>query len=236
MKSMLAIETATEACSLALWRDPDIAQRHEITPRQHSQRLFGMLGELLPDGQLRQQGIEAVAYGAGPGSFTGLRIAASAVQGLTFAAGIPAIPVSTLGCQVQTALREGLVGEGDMVLSTLDARINEVYYQYYRIAQGLAVAVGEPRAVPPAQIALAGVDDKVFALGSGVQFVNQFAPALREQLGEVNAALLPQAQDLVPLALALAARGELQTPRQVQPVYVRDEINWKKISEQGKRT
>lgn len=232
MKGILAIETATEACSVALWRDPDIQQRHEITARQHSQRLFGMLRELLPDGRLPEHGIDAVAYGAGPGSFTGLRIAASAVQGLCFATGLPAIPVSTLACQVQTALRQGLVGEGDMVLSTLDARINEIYYACYRIEQGLAVSLGGPQAVAPGLVALPENAGTVFALGSGCQFLEQFPVAVRSQLGEVSSGLLPEARDLVPLALA---QGTTQKPQQVQPVYVRDEINWKKIPEQGKR-
>ena len=232
MKGILAIETATEACSVALWRDPDIQQRHEITPRQHSQRLFGMLRELLPDGRLAEHGIDAVAYGVGPGSFTGLRIAASAVQGLTFATGLPAIPVSTLACQVQTALRQGLVGEGDMVLSTLDARINEIYYACYRIEQGLPISLGDPQAVAPSLIVLPENTGSVFALGSGCQFLEQFPVAVRSQLGEITAGLLPEARDLVPLALA---QGTTQKPQQVQPVYVRDEINWKKIPEQGKR-
>ncbi|TDG11991.1 tRNA (adenosine(37)-N6)-threonylcarbamoyltransferase complex dimerization subunit type 1 TsaB [Seongchinamella unica] len=235
MKCILAIEAATEACSVALWRDPDIQQRHELTPRQHSQRLFGMLRELLSDGQLRAQGIEAVAYGSGPGSFTGLRIAASAVQGLTFATGLPAIPVSTLACQVQTALREGLVGEGDLVLSTLDARINEIYAQCYRIEQGLPEAIAAPRAVAPGQLSLPGEESNVFGLGSGLQFVDQFPRPVQAQLGGIDATLLPQAQDLIPLAIATASRGGLQEPQQVQPIYVREEISWKKLSEQGKR-
>ena len=235
MKGILAIETATEACSVALWRDPEVEQRFEITPRQHSQRLFAMLRELLPHGQLRAQGVDAVAYGSGPGSFTGLRIAASAVQGLAFASGLPAIAVSTLACQVQTALREGLVGEGELVLSALDARINEIYYQCYRVEQGLPVAIDVPRAVPPEQLLLPVRAGEFFGLGSGLQFVDQFTRSVRTQLGELDAKVLPQARDLVPLALAAAARGDLQTPQQVQPVYVRDEINWKKLSEQGKR-
>ncbi len=232
MKGILAIETATEACSVALWRDPELKQRHEITPRQHSQRLFGMLGELLPNGRLPEHGIEAVAYGAGPGSFTGLRIAASAVQGLTFATGLPAIPVSTLACQVQTALRQGLVGEGDRVLSSLDARINEIYYACYRIEQGLPVPMGEALAVAPALMVLPEDAASAFAVGSGCRFLEQFPEAVRAQLTGVAADLLPEARDLVPLALA---QGVAQTPQQVQPVYVRDEINWKKIPEQGKR-
>lgn len=232
MKGILAIETATEACSVALWRDPDIQQRHEITPRQHSQRLFGMLAELLPDGRLSEHGIEAVAYGVGPGSFTGLRIAASAVQGLTFASGLPAIPVSTLACQVQTALRQGLVAEGDVVLSTLDARINEIYYACYRVEQGLPRTLVEPQAVAPDRVALPAEVGPVFGLGSGCQFQKQFPQSVLSQLSGLAVELLPEARDLVPLALA---HGAKQSPQQVQPLYVRDEINWKKIPQQGKR-
>ena len=235
MKGILAIETATEACSVALWRDPDIQQRHEITPRQHSQRLFEMLRELLPDGRLPAHGIDAVCYGCGPGSFTGLRIAASAVQGLTFATGLPAIPVSTLACQVQTALREGRVGEGDLVLSALDARINEIYCACYRIVGGLPLAIGEPQAIAPSRVTLPD-DSEIFAgVGNGIQFLTQFPRSVQARVEEVAPGLVPEAQDLVPLALAYAAQGKVQTPEQVQPLYVRDEINWKKISEQGKR-
>ena len=108
MTGILAIDAATEACSVALYRDGEYRQCYERIPRQHSQRLFGMLRELLPSGNLRDQGIDAIAYGAGPGSFTGLRIATSAVQGLAYTNELPAVAMSTLACQAQTALRLGL--------------------------------------------------------------------------------------------------------------------------------
>ena len=235
MKAILAIETATDACSVALWRNQHMQQRHEVAPRQHNQRLFGMLQELLPDGQLAQQGVEAIAYGCGPGSFTGLRIAASAVQGLAFASSLPAIAVSTLACQAQTALREGLVEEGDVVLSALDARINEIYCACYRIEQGLPVAVQEAQAVAPGELQLPPGSQNMVGIGSGLQFVDQYPQAVQSTLLRYYPDVLPQAQDLVPLALAQAERGLIQTAQQVQPVYVRDEINWKKVSEQGKR-
>jgi tRNA threonylcarbamoyladenosine biosynthesis protein TsaB len=139
MMGILAIETATDACSVALYCDGEYFQRHEVIPRQHSQRLFGMLRELLPDGDLRKYGVSAIAYGCGPGSFTGLRIAASAVQGLAFAHSLPAIAISTLTSQAQTALRLGAVAADATVLSLLDAKINEVYYATYDYSDGLAV-------------------------------------------------------------------------------------------------
>ncbi|MEP5567878.1 MAG: tRNA (adenosine(37)-N6)-threonylcarbamoyltransferase complex dimerization subunit type 1 TsaB [Halioglobus sp.] len=236
MKGILAIETATEACSVAIWRDPELRQRHEIAPRQHSQLLMGMLRELLPNGQLQAHGVEAIAYGCGPGSFTGLRIAASAVQGLAYASELPAIPVSTLACQVQTALRQKLVREGDVVLSSLDARINEIYYASYRIEDGAPVALQSAQACAPAQVDLPANIQSLTAIGSGVDFLDACPQTVRNRINDSYPKLVPEAQDLIPLALILANRGELQAAREVHPVYVRDEINWKKLSEQGKQS
>ena len=104
MTGILAIETATDACSVAVFIDETLHERHQIAPQQHSQLLFGMLRELLPSGDLRAHGIDAIAYGCGPGSFTGLRIAASAVQGLAYANEMPAIAISSLACPQQRRL------------------------------------------------------------------------------------------------------------------------------------
>ena len=234
MTGILAIETATDACSVALLVGGQIRALHEVAPRQHSRRLFTMLRELLPDGDLRDHGIEGIAYGCGPGSFTGLRIAASAVQGLAYTSDLPAIAVSTLACQAQTALRLGEVDATAVVLSTLDARINEVYSAVYTFEQGLAVLQGGPRACAPADLApIHG--HSLHAVGSGCHFLEQFPAPLRESLQSSSSLLHPMAQDLIPLALAKLQRGEIQSPQQVQPVYVRDEISWKKLSEQGRR-
>lgn len=195
-----------------------------------------MLRDLLPDGQLQTHGVEAITYGCGPGSFTGLRIAASAVQGLAYASGLPAIPVSTLACQAQTAFRRNLVSEGDVVLSCLDARINEIYYACYRIENGLAVALQSAQACTPSQVALPASVQMATAVGSGCDFLEACPQEARNAINDSYSQLVPEAQDLIPLALASAHRGELQTARQVQPVYVRDEINWKKVSEQGKQS
>lgn len=236
MPAILAIETATEACSVALWRDGELRYLHELTPRQHSQRLFVMLRELLPDGQLHQQGIDAIAYGSGPGSFTGLRIAASAVQGLAFAGSLPAIPVSTLACQAQTAFRLGLLGEGEFVFSALDARINEIYHASYVIEQGLPRECQAAAACAPDAIRLDASLGHLIGVGSGCRFLDAYPGTVASRLGEVEPGLVPQARDLVPLALAALERGQVQDPRDVQPVYVRDEINWKKIPQQGKQS
>jgi tRNA threonylcarbamoyladenosine biosynthesis protein TsaB len=234
MTAILAIETATDACSVALYRDGHYSQRHEVLPRQHNQRLFSMLGELLPAGSLRDQGIDALAYGCGPGSFTGLRIAASAVQGLAFASNLPALPVSTLACQVATALRQGSIDGRRLVLSTLDARINEVYWAIYLVTEGAPALQAGPFACAPSQLQLEAFPDELDAVGSGCGLRGSFPKELCARLATVSPEILPEARDLVPLALDALQRGEGQQAMQVQPVYVRDEISWKKISEQGK--
>lgn len=231
MTGMLAIETATDACSVAVFIDGRISERHALAPRQHSQRVFTMLGELLPLGNLREQGIDVIAYGAGPGSFTGLRIAASTAQGLAFSSNLPAIPVSTLAALAQGALRLGVVAASDCVLCTLDARINEIYSAVYAYQDGLAVLQQGPWACAPAELSPLGTQ-ALCAVGNGCQFLEQCPPALRARLRMCAADLLPTAMDILPLALASFARGEAQAARMVQPVYVRDEIAWKKLSEQ----
>lgn len=234
MTGILAIETATEACSVALYLDGEVTERHELAPRQHNQRLFGMLEELLPGGDLRQGGIDAIAYGCGPGSFTGLRICASAVQGLAYTSELPAVAISTLACQAQTALRAGHVDEDSTVLSVLDARINEIYYAMYTYSGGLPVLQAGPRACAPGIIESFGECNQLHLVGSGARFMQQFPAHVRQNIDLVLPAVLPSARDLLPLALASLQLGHTQSPRQVQPVYVRDEISWKKLAQQGK--
>lgn len=234
MTTILAIDTASDACSVALYREGVYEQRYAVAPRQHSQIIFSMLSELLPDGRLRQQGVEAIAYGCGPGSFTGLRIAASAVQGLAFANDLPAIPVSTLACQAVGAVRLGLIDESTPILSVLDARINEIYAGVYTISNGVPRLHCGPVVCAPEELQIDG-ENALQAVGSGCVFVDKFPAALRHRLVTVVPEALPQAMDLVPTALDRLATGDVQSAAQVQPVYVRDEISWKKISEQGKR-
>ena len=234
MTNILAIDTSTDACSVALYRDGDYSEIHEIIPRQHSQRLFSMLRELLPNGNLRDQGMEAITYASGPGSFTGLRIAASAVQGLAFANDLPALPVSTLACQAQTALREAVATPQNRVLSMLDARINEVYWALFDYRDGLAVALEGPRVCAPQDVVFEGVRSQLVGVGGGFSYRQYLPESLQCALIDASVDLLPRARDLIPLARADFEAGQWQEPAEVMPVYVREEVSWKKISEQGK--
>jgi tRNA threonylcarbamoyladenosine biosynthesis protein TsaB len=234
MTGILAIETATDACSVALSLNGHIAERYAIAPRQHSRLLFAMLEEVLPAERLADMGIQAIAYGSGPGSFTGLRIAASVVQGLAYSCGLPAIAVSTLTVLAQTALRLGETGADDTVLSTIDARINEVYSAVYTYEDGLAVLRDGPWACAPADL-LPAATGSLCAVGSGCHLLDQFPPSLRARISSSAPGVLPMARDIIPLALGKFHRGDVLSPCEVQPVYLRDEISWKKLAEQGRR-
>ncbi len=234
MTGILAIETATDACSVAIFVDGHIRERHVIAPRQHSQLLFAMLEELVPGGDLAGMGIQLLAYGSGPGSFTGLRIAASAVQGIAYSCGLPATAISTLTVLAQTALRLGDVDAADTVLCSIDAHINEVFSAVYDYEDNLAVLRDGPWACAPADLtpAQGGI---LSAVGSGCQFMEQFPQSLRASIRSSAPGLLPAARDMIPLALERFRSGAIQAARDVQPIYVRDEITWKKLAEQGRR-
>lgn len=235
MTGILAIETATDACSLAVCLNGEYRERHVIAPRQHSQLFFSMLGDLLPGGNLVECGIEVIAYGCGPGSFTGLRIAASAAQGLAFSSRLPVVAVPTLSVLAQTALRLGVTASDDTVLCTLDARINEIYSAVYSYESDLAVLREGPWACAPGELAPEG-EGALYAVGSGCQFNMQFRSSLRARVQAYALDVLPAARDMIPLALAKFRRGEVQVARDVQPVYVRDEISWKKLADQGRHS
>lgn len=235
MTGVLAIETATDACSVAVSIQGKTRSRHEVAPRQHNRLLFVQLEQLLCGGNLRDQGIDCIAYGNGPGSFTGLRIAASAVQGLAYSCQLPAIPVSTLAVLAQSALRLGEVEEGDQVLCVLDARINEVYGAVYGYERKRAVLLEGPWACKPAELYLKG-SGKLRAVGNGCALAHDFPAPVRARIHSAFPDVLPHAVDMIPLALEKLGRGEIQPPDGVQPVYVRDEIAWKKLAEQGKRS
>jgi tRNA threonylcarbamoyladenosine biosynthesis protein TsaB len=235
MTGILAIDTATDACSVAVYRHGLYQERFEIAPRRHNQRLFAMLADLLDNGNLAAQGITAIAYGCGPGSFTGLRIAASAVQGLAYANQLPCLPVSTLLTQAQGALRSGQVGPHDLVLSTIDARIHELYWLLVSFEESLATAVAGPGGCDPALLCppLPDQAGTVKGIGSGLHYRDQFPRALQDRLEIVSEQCLPSARDMIPLALAGVDQGICQRAHEVSPVYVREDINWKKIGEQG---
>ncbi|MDE2089185.1 MAG: tRNA (adenosine(37)-N6)-threonylcarbamoyltransferase complex dimerization subunit type 1 TsaB [Gammaproteobacteria bacterium] len=223
---LLAIDTSTEACSAALMLDGELRERHAIAAREHGRLILPMVEGLLAEAGLRLAQLDALAYGRGPGGFTGVRIAAAVIQGFAFGGGLPVVPVSSLAALAQGAYRERSIAH---VLAAVDARMGEVYWGVYAAdAEGLMAPRGDETVCAPGAVPVPA-EGPWFGAGSawGVH-----AQALRARLGDrvtgYEAARYPRAQDVARLGVAGYHRGHAVSPEQALPVYLRDEVAWKK--------
>jgi tRNA threonylcarbamoyladenosine biosynthesis protein TsaB len=216
---LLVIDTSTESCSVALGIESDVIEITEIIPRQHTHRIMPMITQVLAQADVSIKQLDAIAFGRGPGAFTGLRIAAGVVQGLAYGANLPVIPVSTLAALAQGAWREF---KTDYVLSAIDARMSEVYWACYQQHNGLMQLIGSEQISPPSLVkpdsALADV--QWLGVGTGCEYQTQF------QLTMTNTYVdrYPRALDMLTLAQDLFARGCLVSAQEAIPVYLRDNV------------
>jgi tRNA threonylcarbamoyladenosine biosynthesis protein TsaB len=215
---LLAVETATDACSAALYLSGEIRERFVLAPRQHADRILPMVEELLAESGLALHALDAFAFGRGPGSFTGVRIAASVTQGLALGADRPVVPISSLAALAQDVPAE-------RVLAALDARMGEVYWcAYERAASGLVRAAGPELGCPPDQIPLLSGAGWVGA-GSGWE---RYGEALARRLGPAVERWLadhhPRAGAVAALAADAFRRSEAVAPEEALPVYLRDDV------------
>ncbi len=223
MVAILALDTSTEACSCALAIDGLVHERYVVAPRQHAALILPTIDNLLREHGLAADRLDAVAWGRGPGSFTGLRIAAGVTQGIAFAADLPVISVSTLA---SLALDAWLATGQSRVLACLDARIDEVYWGLFEIREGLPIAIGEeqlckPEAIPGA--VLAGAADWV-AAGNGLVYKSRFPSSVLACVKHDLPDLLPRAGHIATIAAAAFARREWGPADEVRPVYLRDKV------------
>lgn len=223
---LLAIETSTEACSVAVYVDGEVIARHELAPRRHTELVLPWADELLAQAGLRKSQLDAIAVGRGPGAFTGVRLAIAIVQGLALGLDRPVLPVSTLAVLA-------MQGRGERVLAAMDARMGEVYLgEFIRAADGRVVAAGPEQIVAPAMAAR--LLQPAHGVGTGF---SAEGGALVARLGEglcgFDANALPHAADLARLAAEAFSRGEAVSPDQLEPAYLRDKVALTLI-EQGK--
>lgn len=240
MPTFIAIDTATEALSLALQLHDERRTVHRVVPRQHQQLLFGALEEMLAGRRPADLGLDAIVFGRGPGSFTGLRIAASAAQGLAYSLSVPAIGISTLETQARTLLRRERVPDDCVLLSTIDARIGQVYAAFFHYRDGAIHALGPAVATTPDKLRRPVGGDEIgalpcLALGSGCRRRDEFPAAL----ALADAAwpdVLPEAEDMLDSAARRLAAGEAVEAANALPDYVQRHGGWKTLAEQGRRT
>lgn len=223
MAVILALDTSTEACSCALVIDGHVYERYVVAPQQHAALILNSIETLLREHELDFADLGAVAWGRGPGSFTGLRIAAGVTQGIAFAADLPVVEVSTLAALALDAWKSS--GHGP-VFACIDARIDEVYWGLFDIRDGLPVAIGEERLCKPEAIpveCLAGAAEWV-AVGNGLAYGARFPPALLARVGQQLPQVLPRAGAIAVIADAAFARRETVPAEEVHPVYLRDKV------------
>lgn len=225
---ILAIDTATEACSVALYNEGTSCARFELCPREHTQRILPLVRDILNEGGVGLTALNALAYGRGPGSFTGVRIGIGIAQGLALGAELPMIGISTLATMAQGAWR---VTGATRVLAAIDARMGEVYWaEYQRDENGVwhgeeTEAVLKPEAVAQRLKQLQG---EWATVGTGWQAWPDMAQGSELVIrdGEVT---LPAAEDMLPLAIQALNAGKTVTVENAEPVYLRNEVTWKKL-------
>lgn len=225
MKSitLLAIDTCTEACSAALLHNQQILERYQCAPRAHTQLILPMMQSLLDEAGLKLRDLDALAFTRGPGSFTGIRIAASVIQASAFAADLPVVLVSSLQCLAQGAYREL---QAQQVFTAIDARLQEVFSATYRLDKGNAImqARSTEQLCLPQQCKATGLNNFV-GVGSGWdQYHALFADQFKNQLQEWLPQRYPRAYDVAVIAADAYHRDEIVTASEALPTYLRETV------------
>lgn len=223
MSCLLILDASSTLCSVALKIDGETLWLTEDQPRRHAQRLLPMVDELMADAGVTRAELDGVAFGCGPGSFTGIRIAVAVAQGIALALDLPVCGISSLRTIAQAALRES---GATRALAVMDAHMGEVFWGVYRMQDGLAVPCGEERVASPEEC-LADIDawDGIIA-GDGLQLM-PFA-----HCDQTYACIRPEARTMAALADDAWAQGLFGDADAHPPVYLRNSVAWKKLDEQ----
>jgi len=230
---ILALDTATENCSAALLLDGRILARERRLEHGHAAQLLPFIDEVLAEGGIGLHALSAIAFGRGPGAFTGVRLAASVTQGLAFGAGLPVIPVSDL-----QALAQRLFADADAarVVVCTDARMRQVYWGCFERRGRLAVPVCDEQLSFPDAVALpaawdgsacaqaAAAGEGVWGVGPGFAAYPQLRAALHAVLSGLRTDLLPRAAEIALLAVPEIEAGRVFPPEQALPIYLRDDV------------
>lgn len=230
MSAVLAIDTSTDACSVAFALGDTQAAQHRIIPRAHNQHIFAMVEEVMAG-----HGLDVIEYficGVGPGSFTGLRIAASVIQGFAWAKDRPVMPLCSLEIQARSAEPHS----ARWLLSATDAQIGQLYWRWFDCQSGVPVPLGEPAISVADDIPAAPGEGDVVVVGSGCVAEQ----AMVASLGRGGDLILqpevrPHARVMVEWARTCGENLPKVAAHELQPRYVQQDIGWKKLSEQPRR-
>ena len=221
--NILALDTSTDFCSAALWRDGQVVERAVSAGQSHSTLLMSMVDAVLAESGLALVAVDGIAFGEGPGSFTGLRIACAVAQGLAFSADLPVAGIGTLHAMAVAC-------GAPRVVCCLDARMQEIYHAAYSLdAGGQWCEVSAPRVCAPLAVPDADGDGWT-GCGSGFAV---YGPALQARLGHslcaVRQDIFPHARDIAALAAPVFAAGRGLPAEQAAPIYIRDKVALKTV-------
>jgi len=217
---LLAVETATEACSAAIWQDGDVIERFELAPRRHTELILPMVNSLMAEAELSLKAMDALVFGHGPGSFTGVRIATGVIQGLALSIDRPVIGISTLASLAQTQ-----ADDHAHVCAVIDARMQEVYWGcYQRDGDGLMQLQGEERVCAPAEVPGPSAGQWLLAGSGWASYSEALGTRLGDRIIASHADAWPRAGATARLAVGRYHAGDTQTASQARPVYLRDHV------------
>lgn len=228
--TLLALDTSTEACSVALFHRGEKTHINELAQRTHTKRILPMIDEILANSGLRLNQVDALAFGRGPGSFTGVRVGAGIAQGLAFGADLPVIPISNLTAMAQAAFE---LHQAENVVSAIDARMNEVYFSKL-VREKVRSDVEEffqwreiitEQVCSPEQAIKQLRDDNAFRVGTGWAAYSQFT---EKNLTSSDIAL-PNALYMLELARVEYLQKHTISALEIEPIYLRNEVTWKKL-------
>lgn len=215
---LLAFDTSTEACSVALYIDGDITSLYEVAPQRHAELILPMVDQVLSQGEVKLTDLDAIAFGRGPGSFTGVRIATGIAQGLAFSVDLPVIPISSLA-----TLAQSVKDEADYIAATIDARMSEIYFGLYKSGD-IVELVGEETVIAPARLEISDMP-VCYGVGSGwASYADSLKVIFKYKLKGYAGDWFPHAKDLVILAAHAYKTGVAVNPEDAAPVYLRNKV------------
>lgn len=227
---LLAIDTATEGCSVCFWHDGESLSRLEVQPRKHAELILPMIDEVLSEAGVSLSQLDSLAFGRGPGAFTGVRIATGVIQGIAYGSDLPVVPVSTLRALAQRVYTQH---QADRVLAAFDARMQEVYFGAFELdADALMQPVIDEIVIKPDALQLdVMIDNNWVGAGSGWDVYEAvLLNSLGSELAHVYPDMITRADEIAELAVNDFALGKAVDAEQALPIYLRNEVAWKKQS------
>ena len=224
---LLAIETATEACSVALWLDGEVRERFGIAPRQHAELALPWAEQLLADAGVAKSQLDAIAVGRGPGAFTGVRLAIALAQGMAMALDKPVVAVSTLAALAMRipARVQDRSGDGEEhLLAAIDARMGEIYACTFKREGDAVIATSDEIVIAPANYELPQGEGWI-GVGTGFAAADgELQSRFADRFVRIDATALPHAADVARIGTLAFERGEAVAPERVEPAYLRNNV------------